>query len=247
MAVGYIGGCKILSMAETTIRDYYKILVIGPSGTGKTFSLRELDRAKTGLIDVEDKPLPFDGAFKYRAKPRKFAGVLKALEDYAKNPEIELIVLESLSMTFDKLLEEMRTNFKGFDIWSNYGIQVAKLMSLIKSIQKDIVITGHYEILNIEGNPEKRFKVHGKEHEGKIEYHFTIVLYSELKFKDDKPEYYLRTVGEGMSAKCPPAIFEGAFKLPSNIKTVVDKVVAFAKKGEVVVQSSGIDEAGLFS
>lgn len=206
------------------------------SGKGKTYSFINMDRVRTGFIDLEDKPLPFDGGFKYYAKPRKFAGILKALEDYGKNPEIDTIILDGLTMGFDTLLEEMRANFKGFDVWSNYNMRVAELIKLIKATQKEVIVTGHYETLNVEGEPEKRLKVHGKEHEGRLESHFTIVLYADGKIKDNKPEFYFKTSGEGISAKCPPAILgEGVYKIPNDTKVLIDKVVAFAKKSEVEI------------
>lgn len=40
-------------------RDYYKTLVVGASGRGKTYMFRDLDPNTTGFINVEDKPLPF--------------------------------------------------------------------------------------------------------------------------------------------------------------------------------------------
>ena len=56
---------------------------------------------------------------------------------------------------------EMRRTKKGFDIWSAYNEEVARFHQIIKKIDKEIFVTGHYEILNIEGAPEKRIKVQG--------------------------------------------------------------------------------------
>lgn len=233
-------------MAEKR-RDYYKVLLISQSGKGKTYSFLNMDRATTGYINGEDKPLPFDRAFKYHARPKKFGGVIKALDDYAANPEIKVIIIDGLTMIFDKLLEEMKTNFKGFDVWSNYNTQVAKLFNIIKAVEKEVIVTGHYEVLNIEGDPEKRLKVHGKEHEGRAESHFTIVFYAEMKFKDDKPEYYFRTAGEGMSAKCPPAIFGGAVKLPNDSRAAIDKIIEFAEKSSVTIEVPNKEITDIFS
>ena len=44
-------------------RDYYKVLLVGGSGKGKTFAFRNLDPKTTGFINVEDKPLPFKNEF----------------------------------------------------------------------------------------------------------------------------------------------------------------------------------------
>lgn len=148
-------------MATIKTRDYYKILIVGQPGKGKTYSFRNLDKNKTGFINAENKPLPFEGAFKFHGKPRRFSGAIRALEDYSKNPEIEVIVLDSLSAVFDMLLEEMRNNFRGFEVWDNYNRSVTKLMNLLKFIDKEIILTAHYEVINIEGEPEKRVKTKG--------------------------------------------------------------------------------------
>ena len=49
-------------------RDYYKVALVAQSGKGKTFAARNLNRDKTGFINVENKPLPFKGGFKYHTR-----------------------------------------------------------------------------------------------------------------------------------------------------------------------------------
>jgi hypothetical protein len=192
-----------------------------------------MSETTTGFVNAENKPLPMDRNFKYYAKPKKFAGALKAIEDYAKNPEIDCIVADSMSAIFEMLLDEMRANFRGFDVWDNYNRGISKLMNLIKSVEKEMFLTAHYEIINIEGEPEKRIKTKGKEWEGMIEKEFTIVLYADSKFENEKPRYFFKLAAEGTSAKCPPKIFgEDVFKIPNDSNEVFKKVLEFAKKSE---------------
>lgn len=220
-------------MASKTIRDYHKICLVSPPGKGKTYSFRNMSETTTGFVNAENKPLPMDRNFKYYAKPKKFAGALKAIEDYAKNPEIDCIVADSMSAIFEMLLDEMRANFRGFDVWDNYNRGISKLMNLIKSVEKEMFLTAHYEIINIEGEPEKRIKTKGKEWEGMIEKEFTIVLYADSKFENEKPRYFFKLAAEGTSAKCPPKIFgEDVFKIPNDSNEVFKKVLEFAKKSE---------------
>lgn len=226
-------------MADKIIRDYHKICLVSSPGKGKTYSFRNMDEAKTGFINAENKPLPFDKNFKYYAKPKKFSGALKAIEDYAKNPEINCIVLDSMSEVFGMLIEEMRANFRGFDVWDNYNKGITKFMNLVKSVEKEMFLTAHYEVINIEGEPEKRIKTKGKEWEGMIEKEFTVVMYADSKFVNDKPSYFFKLAAEGSSAKCPPKIFgEEVFKIPNDSQAILDKVVEFARKSERVVPSN---------
>jgi Cdc6-like AAA superfamily ATPase len=220
-------------MATKTIRDYHKICLVSPPGKGKTYSFRNMSEVTTGFVNAENKPLPFEKSFKQYAKPRKFAGALKAIEDYNKNPEINCIVVDSMSAIFEMLLDEMRANFRGFDVWDNYNRGISKFMNLIKSVEKEMFLTGHYEVINIEGEPEKRIKTKGKEWEGMIEKEFTIVLYADSKFENEKPKYFFKLAAEGTSAKCPPGVFgEDVYKISNDSNVVLEKVIEFAKKSE---------------
>lgn len=226
-------------MANRTIRDYYKVCMASQPGKGKTYSFRNMDPVTTGFINAENKPLPFEKSFKHHARPKKFSGVLQAIEDYNKNPEITCTVLDSLSSAFDMLLEEMRANFRGFDVWDNYNRGITKLLNLIKSVEKEMFVTAHYEIVNIDGEPEKRVKTKGKEWEGVIEKEFTLVLYADNKFENEKPRYFFKLASEGTSAKCPPGIFgDGVYIIPNDSKIVLDKVIEFAKKSEKTIVDS---------
>lgn len=188
--------------------DFFKILIVGASGRGKTYGFRNMPESNTGFINAENKPLPFKKNFKFHARPKGYSGFIKAFEDFSANPEIDCIAVDSFSAGIDMNLEEMRAKYKGYDIWSNYNIRVSDFFKLVKSAKKEVIVTTHYEILDIEGDAEKRAKIKGKEWESMVEKEFSIVLYADNKFKDNKPSYFYQTVGENISAKCPPGIFE---------------------------------------
>ena len=208
-------------------RDYYKVLILSQSGKGKTFSARNLDPETTGFINAENKPLPFKNSFKYHAKPKRHTGVMQALKDYAANDDIKCIFIDSFSAYSELLLEEMRQNFKGFDVWTNYNTRIGEFLREIKNTNKEIFVTGHYEIINIEGEPEKRCKTKGREWDGIIEKEFTVVLYGEGVFKDDKADYFFRTMGEGLSAKCPPELLDNKVKVPNDCQQILEKIYEF--------------------
>lgn len=214
------------------MRDFYKVLLVGSSGMGKTYSFRNTDEASTALINVEDKPLPFKKNFKLHIRPRTPSEVIDALVQAAKDPEIKLIVVDSFSAYMDMVLRDARATKKGFDIWSTYNEEIAKFHTLIKRIQKEVFVTGHYEILNMEGASEKRLKVQGKENEGQVEKHYTIVAFAESKHSTEgkRPEHFFKLTGEGLSAKCPPDIFgEDVLTIPNDAKFMLDKIEEFTK------------------
>lgn len=211
------------------IRDYYKVLLVGQSGKGKTMSFRNMDPETTGFINQEDKPLPFKNKFKHHSRPKNIAETKAVLKKYADDPSIKAICLDSLSAYMDMLLAECRATKKGFDVWAAYNEEIAKFLNYIKSIQKEVFITAHYEILGIEGNQEKRVKVKGREWEGVIEKEFTVVLYADNKFNDKGlPEYHLNTVQEDTSAKCPPGLLgDDVIKVENDCNKILEKIIEF--------------------
>jgi hypothetical protein len=150
-------------------------------------------------------------------------------EQYAKNPEITAIGVDSFSAYTDLVMAEARQTQKGYDIFNFYNDNIAKFFDLVKKIKKEVVLTAHYEILGIEGAPEKRVKVKGKEWEGVVEKEFTIVLFGDSKFKENgKPDYFFKLVEENTSAKCPPAIFgEDVYQIPNDVQTILEHIHKF--------------------
>lgn len=212
----------------STNRDYYKVLIIGAAGKGKTYSFRNMEETTTGFINIENKPLPFKAKFNFHARPVNVASVYKALEDYANNPLVDVIVIDSFSAFVELLLAQCRRDKKGFDVWNLYNEEIGRFLTEIKKIRKEVFITAHYEILNIEGSPEKRVKVKGKEWEGLVEREFALVMYADAKYIDEKPVYSFKLDGEGLSAKFPPDIFGEDIRVISNdCKMVFNKILDF--------------------
>lgn len=212
-------------------RDYYKVLLISQSGKGKTYSFKNMNPETTGIVNCESKPLPFKTKFKYHSKPMDRISTINSIVEYAKNPNIDCICVDSLSAFLDILLAEARNTRKGFDIYTFYNEELAKFFTLIKKIRKEVFITGHYEILGIEGNQERRLKITGKAWEGWGEKEFTVVLYGDNTI-DDKGNstHFFITRGEGISAKCPPDLFEdNPLKVPNDCNLVLNAIKKFAE------------------
>lgn len=212
-------------------RDYYKILLTGGSGKGKTYSMRNLNPDTTGVINIEDKPLPFKNKFKYHSRPKTINNVKSVLKEYAENNEIDCIFIDSLSEYLNLLLAHARTTKRGYDVWNLYNEEVGKFLSFIKSIEKEVFITAHYEWIQDEGGAkEKRVKTKGKEWEGVIEKEFTIVLYADSKFEDKIPKFFFTLTSEDSSAKCPPDIFgNGVYSIENDCDKILEAIKEFVK------------------
>jgi hypothetical protein len=204
-------------MSETNVtqsqkeRNFYaKVAIVGQSGTGKSYLSKTADHDTTGYVNMERKPLPFKQgkAFKYMGQPKTWGAFKKNIEVYGADPAIKNIIIDSQTMAFNVLIKEMTQNFTGFDVYKNYNRQVYEYLEMVKNIQKDIIVLSHDELTKIdEGYKVRRMATHGKEFDGKIEQHFSIVLYTGTRVKDGKPGYFLRTFEEDTSTKVPEGMF----------------------------------------
>jgi hypothetical protein len=215
-------------------RSYYKILLVGASGRGKTYSFRNMNKEKTLFINVENKPLPFKGNFKYHVVPNTPSAVLQALVDGSKNPDIECIVVDSFSAYVDMLMAEARATKRGFDVFNYYNENIGKFNDYVKKVKKEVFVTGHYEIISDElgGSKERRLKVKGKEWEGVVEKDYTVVLFAESKPKENsRPEHYFTVVNDGTnSAKCPPDLLgEDVLTITNDAQIIFNKIQEYVK------------------
>lgn len=213
--------------------EKFKVLLVGRSGQGKTYTSRTLNHETTGLVNVENKPLPFKTKFKYHIRPKNYKEAYDAIIEYAKNPDIDCIYIDSFSAYTDMVLLEARRTKKGFDTWQMYNEEIGKLLDLIKKAPKHILVTAHYDVIeNVDGNNEKATKVKANEWKGLVEKEFTVVLFADSKTDEKgKPAYWYNTYQEGTTAKCPPELFED-IKVNNDGQYLVDKIKEFT--GETV-------------
>lgn len=204
--------------------DYGKVLIIGPSGYGKSYLAKTADPETTGYINAERKPLPFKGQFKFSGRPKTWNGFLKNLEDYASNPEVSTIIVDSQSMAFDTLHNEMKQSYKGYDIYANYNKELNRYFNILKDINKDVIVLSHDETIVETGYKQRKAKVHGKEFEGRIEAQYTTVLFADKRLVDGMPKYFLRTFQEDTSTKVPEGMFGDSMEIPNSAKFIFDAV-----------------------
>jgi len=205
----------------------YQIALVGMPGKGKTMSFRNLNPETTGFINAENKPLPFINKFKHYSTPIDWKETYQKLIEYAKNPEIKVVVLDSFSAYVDSLLKTARETKRGFDIWNYYNEEIGKLLFLIQKYNKHIIVSAHYEWVETEeGAVEKRIMVKGREWKEIIESKFTIVHFGEMKLEDGKRIYRIELNSDGKSsAKTPPMFLnEGEDTFENDYQPFIDRI-----------------------
>jgi len=205
----------------------YKFTLVGMSGKGKTMAFRNMNPTTCGFINMENKPLPFINNFTHYDDPKNYHLCYQKLIEYAKNDEIKEVVLDSFSGYIHSLLKSARDQYKNYDIWNFYNAEIGKLLYLIKTYPKDLIMTAHYEWIEGEsGVIEKYIAVKGKEWKCKIEENFTITHFADMKFVDQKRKYIIELNSDGKSSAktLPIFLIEGEETIENDYHIFLQRV-----------------------
>lgn len=215
--------------------------VAGPSGHGKSTSIRNLNPEETLIINIAGKDLPFPGSKKKYNKANKnyleattSDGVVKILQKVSKGlPNIKYIIIDDyqyiVGMEFvDKALE------KGYDKFSSMAQNIVKPIkpSLHQSLREDlyVVILTHDEVVEKEYQMERKMKTAGKlvDQHITLEGFFAVVLFTEIVKKEEGEfEYCFRTRTDGVcNSKSPMGMFDEAL-IPNDLKYVFEKMKTY--------------------
>jgi len=228
------------------------ILVMGPPGTGKTASIRNLDPKETFIIHADEKPLGLPGSktsyktvFKDNgkldiAKSNYFettdpGTILRLMEIISEEkPEIKVLVIDTLtSVLINEFMNRLKE--KGFEKFGDFAKDAYDIMKKARTLRDDlvVVIMAHVEYnYDSEGDLRTSFKViAGKLVKEKIEpeYLFHMVLYTEVVMKDGKPEYYFLTQNNGKNTCRTPLGLFSEYRIPNDLKYVIETYKEYEK------------------
>jgi len=210
------------------------IAIVGPSGSGKSTSLRNLNPDTTVILDGERKGFPFRGSNKFRILP--FANPAEHDSQFQlalKTPNVELIVVDSLTKRFEQIKELCQKCYKGFEIYGQYSKMVQATLNQYKNDKCAVAVTSIddiVELVNVDGSTtnKRMMAVDGKEQRGKIEKEFLLVLFTEpRRNKAGAMEYWFQTNTDGSTtAKTPLEMFTDQL-VPNDLAAVIARAKSY--------------------
>lgn len=204
------------------------VLVIGRSGSGKTYSLKNFKDGEVGVISVEKGRLPFRSDIKVARVPKdptdgeakdaasinaaKYSWIKKAVKG-AKVPAV--VVDDSQYLLINELFD--RVEERGYDKFTYMAKHFRDLVHAINEMEDEnkIVYFLHHSEVDTDGR--EKTKTVGKMLDDKlvVEGLFDIVLYCQ----DHK--FFTQSNGQS-TAKSPEDMFE--LEIPNDLKAVDDTI-----------------------
>ena len=200
------------------------VLIIGRSGSGKTYSLKNFKADEIGVISVEKGRLPFRSDIKTVRVPKdptngeardaaqlnaaKYAWITKAIQVAKVNT---IVIDDSQYLLVNELFD--RTYEKGYDKFVSMAQKFRDLIHFVNDLEDEnkIVYFLHHSELDTDGR--EKVKTIGKMLDEKLTVDgcFDIVLYCQ----DHK--FFTQSNGQS-TAKSPEGMFD--LEIPNDLKAV---------------------------
>lgn len=188
------------------------VLIMGESGSGKTYSIKNFDPAEVGIFSVEKNRLPFKKDFKV-CKNAGYGVIMKALRE----PKLKSYVIDDsqyllVNEFFDRAKEV------GYQKFTDLALNFRNLIHYISREVPDDVIVYFLHHTELDAAGKVKAKTIGRMLDEKltVEGCFDIVLLAQA----EGTEHYFITQSDGYTtAKSPEEMFD-AVKIPNDLKAV---------------------------
>ena len=188
------------------------VLIMGESGSGKTYSIKDFKKKEALVFSVEKGRLPF----KTDLEVVKNAGYIEMGKEF-KDPKYKTYIIDDSQYL---LVNEMfdRAKESGYSKWTDIAKRFRDVIHYINSKMPDDVIVYFLHHTEFDSNSGRiKAKTVGKllDNQLTVEGCFDVVLMTQI----EGGEHYFITQSDGLSTcKSPEGMFEA--KIPNNLKAV---------------------------
>lgn len=191
------------------------VLILGESGSGKTFAIKNMNPEKVGIFLVEKPRLPFRKEFKCR-KNATYIDIMKALAD----PKLKQYVIDdSQYLLVNEFFD--RAGELGYQKFTDMALNFRNLIHFVINKAPDDVIVYFLHHTETDSNGKIKAKTIGRMLDEKltVEGLFDIVLRTQV----DPDGHWFITQSNGFdTVKSPEGMFE--MKIPNDL-AAIDKTI----------------------
>lgn len=211
--------------------------IVGPTGSGKSTSIKYLDPKETYIINVAKKELPFKGSEKlYNTENRNYKEVddaneitrlLKTISENATHIKYVVIEDSNYIMGFNMVAKATEVGYTKFSLMAK---DMVDLFRTARTLRDDLMVFYFSHPEAIEDSGEiigYKIKTAGKliDNQVLLEGLLTVCLYTDVEeSKDGTAKYnFVTNRYRKFPAKSPDGMFD-ELKIPNNLQLVADKV-----------------------
>lgn len=192
------------------------VLVLGESGSGKTYSIKNFDPDEVGIFAVEKSYLPFKKGFKV-AKNATYGAIAATFKD----PQLKAYIIDdSQYLLVNELFDKAKET--GYNKFQEIALHFRNLIHYINRELPDDVIVYFLHHTELDSNTGKqKAKTVGKmlDNQLTVEGCFNIVLFCVA----EGTEHFFITQSDGYTtAKSPEDMFD--LRIPNDLKAVDTKI-----------------------
>lgn len=216
------------------------VYVLGRSGTGKSFSMRNFDKSELGVVNVQGKILPFKGSGSLDiVNTDDSSDIVKAIKDMAKKHK-SIVVDDFQYVMANEFMR--RATERGYDKFTEIARHAWDIADCVRTLPADVIV---YVLCHTDTDQDgfEKLKTIGKLLDEKIvlEGMSTIVLKTAVS----DGQYMFLTQNNGKdTVKSPSGMFP-AYAIDNDLKYVDQKIRSYYELGEFLSDEelAEIDEA----
>lgn len=193
------------------------VLILGESGSGKTYSLKHMDPEKVGVFSVRKGTLPFPEGKDFKiAKKATYEVIYKVL----KNPTMKTYVVDdSQYLMVNEYFR--KANDSGYQKYTSIGKNFSDLLEYIAySVPDDVVVYFlHHSQTTSDGKVKAKTVGQMLDNYLTLEGCVDVVLLAQT---DGQTHYFMTQSDGSNTAKSPEGMFE--LKIPNDLNFVNNRI-----------------------